>query len=510
MRGNLNAKNSGRWVLLATILGSSLTFIDGTVVNVALPVLQEKLDANVTDVQWVIEGYALMLASLILVGGSLGDKFGRKKLFTIGVIIFTIASAWCGFSRNIDELILARLFQGLGGAILIPGSLAILSSNFNKGERGKAIGTWSGFSAITAALGPLLGGWLIDNFSWRWIFFINLPIAVIVLLITFFKVEESKDNENDQKLDLIGSFLVTVGLGLLVYGLIESSELGLNNILVMGLVAGGMLILLLFLFVESRLKSPMLPLSLFKSRTFSGSNILTFFIYSALSGALFFFPFNLIQVQGYTATEAGAALLPLIISISLLSRWSGGLMDKYGAKLPLVFGSLVVAAGYFMLIIPDVGGSYWTTFFPGILLLGIGMGITVAPLTTTVMSSVDESRSGLASGVNNAIARTAGLIAIAVVGIVVMNTFSYDLDKNLESISLTDKEISQLESDKINLAAMEIPESVDATTASFIKDAISDSFISAFQVAMLISVILALAGSATAYFSMSAKSKLSD
>lgn len=510
MRGNLNSKNSGRWVLLATILGSSLTFIDGTVVNVALPVLQEKLDANVTDVQWVIEGYALMLASLILVGGSLGDKFGRKKLFTIGVIIFTIASAWCGFSRNIDELILARLFQGLGGAILIPGSLAILSSNFNKGERGKAIGTWSGFSAITAALGPLLGGWLIDNFSWRWIFFINLPIAVIVLLITFFKVEESKDNENDQKLDLIGSFLVTVGLGLLVYGLIESSELGLNNILVMGLVAGGMLILLLFLFVESRLKSPMLPLSLFKSRTFSGSNILTFFIYSALSGALFFFPFNLIQVQGYTATEAGAALLPLIISISLLSRWSGGLMDKYGAKLPLVFGSLVVAAGYFMLIIPDVGGSYWTTFFPGILLLGIGMGITVAPLTTTVMSSVDESRSGLASGVNNAIARTAGLIAIAVVGIVVMNTFSYDLDKNLESISLTDKEISQLESDKINLAAMEIPESVDATTASFIKDAISDSFISAFQVAMLISVILALAGSATAYFSMSAKSKLSD
>ena len=510
MRGNLNSKNSGRWVLLATILGSSLTFIDGTVVNVALPVLQEKLDANVTDVQWVIEGYALMLASLILVGGSLGDKFGRKKLFTIGVIIFTIASAWCGFSRNIDELILARLFQGLGGAILIPGSLAILSSNFKEGERGKAIGTWSGFSAITAALGPLLGGWLIDNFSWRWIFFINLPIAVIVLLITFFKVEESKDNENDQKLDLIGSFLVTVGLGLLVYGLIESSELGLNNILVMGLVAGGMLILLLFLFVESRLKSPMLPLSLFKSRTFSGSNILTFFIYSALSGALFFFPFNLIQVQGYTATEAGAALLPLIISISLLSRWSGGLMDKYGAKLPLVFGSLVVAAGYFMLIIPDVGGSYWTTFFPGILLLGIGMGITVAPLTTTVMSSVDESRSGLASGVNNAIARTAGLIAIAVVGIVVMNTFSYDLDKNLESISLTDKEISQLESDKINLAAMEIPESVDATTASFIKDAISDSFISAFQAAMFISVILALAGSATAYFSMSAKSKLSD
>ena len=192
MPAEINPNNSGRWVLLATILGSSLTFIDGTVVNVALPVLQSKLDANVTDVQWVIEGYALMLASLILVGGSLGDKFGRKKLFSIGVIIFTIASAWCGFSRSIDELILARLFQGVGGAILIPGSLAILSSNFGEGEKGKAIGTWSSFSAITAALGPLLGGWLIDNFSWRWIFFINLPIAVIVLLITFFKIEESK------------------------------------------------------------------------------------------------------------------------------------------------------------------------------------------------------------------------------------------------------------------------------------------------------------------------------
>ena len=508
MQADINPKNSGRWVLLATILGSSLTFIDGTVVNVALPVLQSKLDANVTDVQWVIEGYALMLASLILVGGSLGDKFGRKKLFSIGVVIFTIASAWCGFSRSVDELIIARLFQGVGGAILIPGSLAILSSNFGEGEKGKAIGMWSSFSAITAALGPLLGGWLIDNFSWRWIFFINLPIAVIVLLITFFKVEESKNNEDNQTLDLLGSFLVTVGLGLLVYGLIESSELGLTNFLVMGLISVGALVLLLFLIVESKLESPMMPLSLFKSKTFSGANILTFFIYSALSGALFFFPFNLIQVQGYTATEAGASLLPLIISISLLSRWSGGLMDKYGAKLPLAFGSFVVAVGYFMLMIPDVGGSYWTTFFPGILILGIGMGIIVAPLTTAVMGSVGEGHSGLASGVNNAIARTAGLIAIAVIGIVVMNIFSHDLDKNLGSISLTDKEISQIESGKIDLAAMDIPESVDATTASFIKSAISDSFVSAFQVAMLISVILALAGSATAYFSMSSKSKL--
>ena len=508
MRANLNSKFSGRWVLFATILGSSLTFIDGTVVNVALPVLQTKLDANVTDVQWVIEGYALMLASLILVGGSLGDKFGRKKMFSIGVIIFTIASAWCGFSRSIDELILARLFQGVGGAILIPGSLAILSSSFGEGERGKAIGTWSSFSAITAALGPLLGGWLIDNFSWRWIFFINLPIAAIVLLITFFRVEESRDDENIQRLDLMGSFLVTTGLGFIVYGLIESSELGLDNVLVMSLVAGGMLILLIFLYVESKIELPMMPLSLFKSRTFSGSNILTFFIYSSLSGALFFFPFNLIQVQGYSATEAGAALLPLIISISLLSRWSGGIMDKYGAKLPLVFGSFVVAVAYILLMIPDVGGSYWTTFFPGILVLGIGMGIIVAPLTTSVMSSVSESRAGIASGINNAIARTAGLIAIAAVGIAVINTFSYDLDNNLKSISLTDKEISQLESEKINLVAMEIPESINATTASFIKGAISDSFTSAFKVAMLISVILALAGSATAYFSISGRSEL--
>jgi len=509
MESTQNSKYSGRWVLLATILGSSLTFIDGTAVNVALPVLQSKLDANVTDVQWVIEGYALMLASLILVGGSLGDKFGRKRMFVIGVIIFTVASAWCGFSRNVDELIIARLFQGVGGAILIPGSLAILSSSFDKGERGKAIGTWSSFSAITAALGPLLGGWLIDNLSWRWIFFINLPIAAIVLLVTFLRVEESKDDENRQRLDIVGSFLVTIGLGFIVYGLIESSELGLGHLLVKGLVVGGMMILLIFLYVESRLKSPMMPLSLFKSRTFSGSNTITFFLYAALSGALFFFPFNLIQVQGYTATEAGAALLPLIICIALLSRWSGGLMDKYGAKLPLVIGPFVVAVGYFMFMIPSIGGSYWTTFFPGVLTVGIGMGITVAPLTTAVMGSVSESRSGLASGVNNAIARTAGLIAIAVVGIVVMGTFSDDLDKNLESIALTDKEIFRLESDKINLAAMEVPESVSAKTASFIEDAISDSFISAFKVAMLISVILALAGSATAYFSMSGKSELS-
>jgi len=336
----VESKETGRWVLLATILGSSLTFIDATVVNVALPALQENLDANVTDVQWVIEGYALMLASLILVSGSLGDSYGRKRIFIMGVILFTGTSLWCGLAGSIQELIIARIFQGIGGAMIVPSSLAILSSSFDDNERGKAIGMWSSFTAITAALGPLLGGWLIENYSWRWIFFINLPIAVIVLYSTT-KISENKSKDQSKKLDWVGATLVTLGLGAIVYGLVESAQLGLGSSEVITLELIGVLLIGIFLIVESKIENPMMPLKLFKSRMFSGSNVLTFFLYAALSGAFFFFPFNLIQLQGYTATEAGAAFLPFVILISLLSRWAGGLVDKYGAKFPLIIGPLI-------------------------------------------------------------------------------------------------------------------------------------------------------------------------
>ena len=502
----MESKETGRWVLLATILGSSLTFIDATVVNVALPALQENLDANVTDVQWVIEGYALMLASLILVSGSLGDSYGRKRIFIMGVILFTGTSLWCGLAGSIQELIIARTFQGIGGALIVPSSLAILSSSFDDNERGKAIGTWSSFTAITAALGPLLGGWLIENYSWRWIFFINLPIAVIVLYSTT-KISENRSEDRSKKLDWVGATLVTLGLGAIVYGLVESAQLGLGSSEVITLELIGVLLIGIFLIVESKIENPMMPLKLFKSRMFSGSNVLTFFLYAALSGAFFFFPFNLIQLQGYTATEAGAAFLPFVILISLLSRWAGGLVDKYGAKFPLIIGPLIVSAGYLLYAVPGIGGSYWETFFPAIVTVGIGMGISVAPLTTSVMSSVSQDHSGLASGINNAVARTAGLLAIAVMGIIVVYDFNLNLDIELDRIEMSTELKEYINSERINLAGIQIPEGLDIETEGKIQKAINISFLSAFRLAMIISALLALASSFTALLSISGKKK---
>lgn len=312
------------WVLAATIIGSSMVFIDSTVVNVALPVLQAELNATAAEVQWIVESYSLFLAALILVGGSLGDRFGRRRIFAYGIIMFALASVWCGLSPNVNQLILARGFQGLGGALLTPGSLAIISASFSGEQRGRAIGTWSGFTGITSALGPVLGGWLVEQASWRWIFFINVPLAVLVLGILFWRVPESRDEEVTNRLDWWGALLATISLGAIVYGLIEASNLGLSHSVVLTALAVGAVTLLAFIFVEANSRAPMMPLSLFRSRTFSGANLLTLLLYAALSGALFFFPFNLIQVQGYSATAAGAAFLPLILIMFLLSRWSGG------------------------------------------------------------------------------------------------------------------------------------------------------------------------------------------
>ncbi len=474
-----------------------MAFIDGTVVNVALPALQTSLNATAVDIQWVIESYSLLLSALLLIGGSLGDRYGRRRIFLIGVALFASASAACGFAVNIHQLIAGRALQGTGAAFLVPGSLAIISSSFQENERGRAIGTWSGLSAITTAIGPVIGGWLIEHVSWRAVFFINIPIALLIILISLRHVPESSDTEG-LGLDWWGAILGALGLGALVYGLIESSRLGFGDRSVQWALVGAAGLLALFLIIEARVSNPMLPLALFRSRTFTGANLVTFVLYAALGGTLFFLPLNLIQVQHYSATAAGAALLPFILIISFLSRWSGGLVASYGPKLPLVVGPLIAAFGYALFMMPGMNGSYWTTFFPPMVLLGLGMAVSVAPLTTTVMSSVVQNRAGIASGVNNAVARTAGLIAVAVLGIVMLQVFKSGLDQRLSNSKLTESGSRSLQAQSNKLAAISVPGDQDPLTRQAIRRAIDESFVSGFRIVMAIGAALAIASAGTA------------
>jgi EmrB/QacA subfamily drug resistance transporter len=492
MRGGAAAPQKTRvgvWVLAATILGSSMVFIDGTVVNVALPALQSALNATVTDVQWVVEAYALFLAALLLVGGSLGDLYGRRRVFVAGVVLFAAASAGCGFAPGIRMLIVARGLQGVGGALLVPGSLALISSSFCAEERGRAIGTWSGFTAMTAALGPVLGGWLIENFSWRWVFFINVPLAVLVVAISLARVPESRDEEMVRRLDGWGAALATVGLCGITFALIEAGRGG-KRALVAGVV--GVVALAGFFVVESRTSAPMLPLDLFRSRSFSGANLMTLFLYGALGALLFFLPLDLIQVQHYTATEAGAALIPWILLMFSLSRWSGGLIVRYGARLPLIVGPLIAGVG-FGLFSRGVagGGSYWSKVFPAVIVLGLGMAVSVAPLTTTVMSSIDQSRAGVASGINNAVSRVAALLAIAVLGLVFATVFNRRLELGLDALGLHDAERHTVEAQRGKLAA--------ATSDDVrVQRLIRDSFVGAYRVVLWIAVGLSVASALSA------------
>jgi EmrB/QacA subfamily drug resistance transporter len=488
-----------RWTLAATILGSSMVFIDGTVVNVALPALQSNLNANVADVQWVVEAYTLFLAALLLLGGSLGDRFGRAKIFGLGVTLFALASIWCGLAPSIHQLILARATQGIGGALLVPGSLAIISATFNEKQRGQAIGTWSGATAITTALGPLLGGWLIEHVSWRAVFFLNVPLAVAVIALVILFVPESRDEEDAGKIDLVGAALATLSLGGVVFGLIESSRLGFRNLIVIVALVAGVVLGITFVFVESQRRSPMMPLSLFRIRNFTGANLLTLFLYAALAGTLFFMPLDLIQVQKYSATAAGAASLPFILIMFGLSRWSGGLVKRYGSRLPLVAGPLIAAAGFALFIRPGTNSSYWTTFFPAIVVLGFGLAISVAPLTTTVMNSVRESRAGIASGINNAVSRTAGLLAIAVLGLIMFHAFSNCLETHLKQLNVKVEVREALNNQRVKLAAAEPPPDIDNTTRDAIKQAIDECFVTGFRLVMTCGTVLALASSLIAF-----------
>ncbi len=486
------------WILAATILASSMAFIDSTAINVALPSLQASFHATVVDVQWVVESYGLFLGALILVGGSLGDLFGRRLIFVAGVTLFTAASVACGVAQSIPMLIAARSIQGVGAALLVPGSLAIISTSFDEKSRGQAIGIWSGFTAITTAVGPVLGGWLVEHASWRWVFFINVPIAAAVIVISFWRIPESS-GKGARRIDWAGALLATLGLGGIVFGFIESSNLGWSNPLVFGSLIVGAGCLIGFAVVEARSSFPMVPLVLFKNLSFSGANLLTLFLYSAVGIFFFLFPLNLIQVQQYSSTATGAAILPFIVLMFLLSRWSGGLVARYGARSPLMVGPLVAALGFVLLAVPALARNYWVAFFPAVLVLGLGMAITVAPLTTDVMNSVDQDRVGTASGINNAVARVAGILAIAVLGVVMFYAFRARLDRTLDHLSLPSGVLQELRSHESRLAGLRAPANLDANTKDEINNLIREAFVFGFRIIMLVCAGLALASSAVAW-----------
>ncbi|CBJ35224.1 MFS transporter [Ralstonia solanacearum] len=423
-----------RLALAATILGSSMAFIDGSVVNVALPAIQSELGASVAAMQWIVNAYLLFLGALVLVGGSMGDKLGRRTVFIVGIGVFTLASAACGLAPNASSLIAARAVQGIGAALFVPSSLAIIGATFEGEARGRAIGTWAGVGAITSAVGPVAGGSLVDVLSWRAIFFLNVPLAAVTIALAISSVPNSHKLDAPRQLDWPGALSAAAGLAALTYGLTQASASGFAHPLVLCAIGVGVLVLAAFVMIEANSRHPMMPLDVFRSRDFTGANLVTLLLYFGLGGTLFFLPFTLIRAHGYTATEAGAALLPVPVIIGLLSRFTGGLTSRFGSRVLLSAGPGVAGIGFVMLALPFVRGSYCAGFLPALAVLGLGMTITVAPLTTTVMGSVPGDRAGVASGINNAVARVASLLAIAVLGIVFVWSHHAALSARLDEL----------------------------------------------------------------------------
>jgi EmrB/QacA subfamily drug resistance transporter len=406
---------AGRWVLIATVGASGMAFLDGTVVNVALPEIGREFNSELSGLQWVLNGYLLATSALILLGGALGDMLGRRRVFLTGIVVFAVASAACGAAPSVGVLVLARVLQGVGGALLTPGSLAILEAGFRQGDRARAIGAWSGLTGVSSAIGPFLGGWLVDNASWRWVFLINLPLACVVVLITLRHVPESRNPTASHHVDVLGALLIGGSLAALSWGLIAAGDRGWADPEVVVPLIAGVLGLVAFVVAELRERQPMVPPAIFAEPQFRAANLVTVAVYAGLGTVFFLLVVQLQQVLGYSALEAGAATLPITLLMLTLSSRSGLLAARIGPRLQMSVGPLLVAAGFVILSQVDAGDHYLPAVFPGVVVVGLGLSATVAPLTSTALGSVDDRFAGVASGVNTTVARAAQLAAVAAI-----------------------------------------------------------------------------------------------
>lgn len=496
--GGRVTEETGRRVLLATILASSMAFIDGTALNVVLPALQDGLGASAVQLLWIVNAYALPLAALILVGGALGDRYGRRRVFGFGIGLFALASLGSGLAPTAGTLIAARTVQGVGGALMVPGSLSIITAAFPPARRGRAIGTWSAFTTIATLLGPALGGFLADAGFWRGVFFINLPLAVAALFVLLRYVPESCDETIEGPPDVAGSLLITLGLAGLAYAFTTAGDRGLRaalgDPLILATLIGGALAIAGSAIVEARARNPLMPLHLFRSRAFTGANLLTLFLYAGLYGVTLFFSLNLVQVQGYRQSLAGLAFLPFSIMLALMSRWAGGLVDRVGPRLPLVAGPAIAGLGMLLFGLPGITAGpadYWRTYLPAALVFGLGMGLTVAPLTTTVMTALEEHYAGTASGVNNAISRVGGVLATAIFGALMLVIFTSALQRHTAGLGLSSDQQAALSAQATNLGNAQAPAGLDAETAGAVQQAIDLAFVQGYRTVSFIAAGLA-------------------
>jgi EmrB/QacA subfamily drug resistance transporter len=476
---------TGRWVVFAAVLASSMAFIDQTALNLALPALQTDLRTSGPGLLWLVNAYGLVVAALLLAGGALGDRYGRKRIFMLGIALFSGASLACGLAPSVGMLIAARAVQGVGGALMIPGSLALISAFFAADRRGKAIGTWSACCVVVTALGPVAGGLLAQAGLWRGIFLLNLPLAVIALLVLALRVPESRRKDVPIGVDYAGAVTAAIGLACLNYGLIEAADRGLRDGPTLGALGGGVVALLLFIVVEARAVSPMLPLELFQTRLFTAAVLLTVCVFAAFHGMLFFLSLNLIQVQGYDASLAGLAQLPVMLCLVVLSRWTGRLADRYGPRPLLLVGSILVGGGFFLLALPGVTAGptdFWVHFLPGLAVLGVGLALTLTPLNTVTMGAVPGDRSGLASAISASASRLAGVCGLALLGALALVIFRQFLTVEVEAHALPPEVGALLRSEAAQLGNAQPPAGLDPGSTAAASAAIRDAFVRTFRV----------------------------